>query len=191
MTDKNTTASDMFAPDEIQRLRVAAKCFDAVDVCIMLALYTGLVQGEVCGLKWGDIDLDNRLIRIRRTMAREPNPSGRPKTILKERVPRCKRALRDIPVPDELAEQLRLMKRIHTDDEYVLVGVKGGVEPNNLASHFFTGLLDRAGVRHRPFSALRKTYARSCYNKGMNAEKISALLGEPDAEYTAGKHLQE
>ena len=39
-------------------------------LCILLSLYTGLRVGEVCGLMWGDIDFDKRILTVRRTVQR-------------------------------------------------------------------------------------------------------------------------
>ena len=43
---------------------------DLTKLCIMIALYTGVRIGELCGLKWSDVDLNAKTIRIERTVQR-------------------------------------------------------------------------------------------------------------------------
>ena len=43
---------------------------------VMLALYTGMRIGEICALRWQDMDLEAGMIQVRRTLQRIPEPVG-------------------------------------------------------------------------------------------------------------------
>lgn len=65
------------APEEIRPLNreqtkalLEAAREEHLEVLYVLAVSTGLRQGELLGLKWGDVDLENGLIRVRRTLTR-------------------------------------------------------------------------------------------------------------------------
>jgi len=55
-----------------------------INIGILISLYTGLRLGEICALSWNDIDLKNKIIHIRHTIARVKNndPTNKLKTKL-------------------------------------------------------------------------------------------------------------
>lgn len=77
---------------------------------------------------------------------------------------------------------------MHKDDDSVIVGRNGGVEPNNFVYHYYSEFLNSAGVKYRPFSAARNTFAKNCVESGVSAEELSKLLGKSNAEYTRKKY---
>ena len=76
---------------------------------ILLCLYTGLRIGEICALRWGDVDLSNRLIHISQTVQRlQANASlAKGKTMICIGSPKSKSSLRSIPIPSCLMDLLR------------------------------------------------------------------------------------
>jgi integrase len=46
---------------------------DRLEALYMLAVYTGMRRGELLGLKWPDVDLENATVRVRRTLTRTDN----------------------------------------------------------------------------------------------------------------------
>ena len=71
-----------------------------VNVGIPIALYTGMREDEVCGLRWMDVDLDQRIIHVRNVVARN-------KGKLYEKEPKTKSGKRDIPFGEDLERALR------------------------------------------------------------------------------------
>ena len=67
---------------------------------ILLALYTGLRIGEICGLKWGDIDFDNKLVHVRRTLQRvyRKNLDGSGQSQIIISAPKTHSSLRSVPL---------------------------------------------------------------------------------------------
>lgn len=69
-------------------------------IAILLCRGTGIRVGELCGLKWGDIDFVSNTISIKRTISRIPNPDpaeGQPRTVLYIRTPKSRTSMREVP----------------------------------------------------------------------------------------------
>lgn len=187
----NCTSETIFTPDEVGKLRAAVKPYDLHHLGIMLCIYTGLQKGELFGAKWGDVDTDNKLLKIRRSLIRENSRKEHTKTELRSTSIRKDRTFRDVSIPDWINDQLKLIKKMHTDDEFIIVGRLGGVEPNNFVNHYYARFLDSAGVKFRPFLATRNTYAKNSIESGMDFEELSRLLGDPSEEYTREKYYND
>lgn len=71
---------------------------------ILIALNTGMRIGELCALRWDDIDLQDRIIHVRHTISRVPNAdcSLKQKTVLIIDSPKTESSLRDIPISSKL-----------------------------------------------------------------------------------------
>lgn len=73
---------------------------------IQIALYTGLRVGELCALTWDDIDLDRKIIHVRRTMQRiRSRKSTGAKTKIVCTTPKSRTSKRDIPISDKILPQ--------------------------------------------------------------------------------------
>lgn len=80
------------------------------DFPTMLGLYTGMRLGEICALKWSDIDWERRTITVRRTVQRvaRVHADSACKTFLLIGTPKSRRSQRVLPVPTFLLEKLRI-----------------------------------------------------------------------------------
>ena len=192
LPEQSLSAESVFDQQEVEQLKAAVKPYNVHHLCIMLCIYTGVTSGEICAIKWGDIDTDRKLLKISCSLVREPGSNG--KSVLKLTDARGKgngkKPSRDVVIPDWINDQFKLIKRMHKDDDPVIVGRNGGVEPNNFVYHYYSEFLNSAGVKYRPFSAARNTFAKNCVESGMSAEELSKLLGESNAEYTRKKYYQ-
>lgn len=88
-------ASQNPKPIEILNLTEQQKLFvqlysdmDTYKLGIILCLSTGLRLGEICSLKWEDIDFPNKLLHVRRTVQRVRRESEEKKTMLVEGAPK-------------------------------------------------------------------------------------------------------
>lgn len=67
----------------------------------MLGLYEGLCLGEVCALKWEDIDLEEGVIHINKTVQRLENINSQlTKTQVMIFKPKTQSSYRDVMMPD-------------------------------------------------------------------------------------------
>lgn len=88
---------------------------------IFISLYTGLRIGEVCGLKWSDIDFEGKLIYVRRTVQRVYLEKGKKSKIIVT-VPKTKKSLRKIPMAKKLIDKLKEFNNDFPEESYVLTG---------------------------------------------------------------------
>ena len=151
---------------------------------ILLCRGTGIRIGELCGLKWGDINFRTNTMCIRRTVSRIPNPDtsvGQPKTILYIRAPKSHTSAREIPIPQYLAGILAEMKK--EDDLYLLTGAKTCTEPRNVQKKFKT-ILKHCNMEDCNFHAMRHGFATACLEKGVDCKTVSSILGHASTRTT-------
>ena len=152
-------------------------------LCVLLCLYTGLRVGEVCGLKWEDIDLNNKTLEIKRTIERvkNVNPNIKSKTILIAGPPKTETSYRVVPIADFL---IPLLKQFKTNDNYFLLSNSEKLyDPRSLQA-FFKSVLVKCNIKTKKFHTLRHTFATRCIESKIDVKTLSELLGHADIETT-------
>jgi integrase len=122
---------------------------------ILLCFYTGLRLGDVCALRWGDIDLETGTMSVLRTVSRVRD-FRRPQdqSALLVGTPKSKKSIRMIPLPAFLQNVFREWKMgAENDNCYVLSGKNIPVEPRTYQK-LYKRILTGAGVKHRKFHAI-------------------------------------
>ncbi|MBR1635974.1 MAG: site-specific integrase [Lachnospiraceae bacterium] len=151
---------------------------------ILLCLYTGLRLGEICALKWNDIDLDGGLLYVKRTVQRIKTDGKEAGTFLREDDPKSMTSKREIPLPEAI---LALLKSRYSDDEYVISG-DCPTEPRTMYNHYQKHLRN-AGITKKKFHCLRHTFATNCVNAGVDAKSLSEILGHADVTITLNRYV--
>ena len=82
---------------------------DRISLGILLTLHTGIRNGELCGLRWGDFDFSSGTIRISRTVERikDLSPLAEHKTKVVITESKTESSKREIPLPKTLCLYLR------------------------------------------------------------------------------------
>jgi len=70
-------------------------------ICLKILLLTGIRNAELHGLRWSDVDLENKILHIRR------NRLYCKEFGIYEKKPKTKTSMRDIPMPNNLIDDLR------------------------------------------------------------------------------------
>lgn len=155
------------------------------DLPALLSLYTGMRLGEICALKWSDIDWDSGTVFIRRTVQRLPSAmkqgKGR-KTQLIVAPPKSNRSVRVIPLPTFLLEYLRNLCTEQADG-YVFGGSDTAAEPRTIQRRF-KHLADRLAIKDIHFHTLRHSFATRLLELGVDIKTVSVLLGHSSARTT-------
>jgi integrase len=141
-------------------------------------------RGELLGLKWSDVDLENMRLSIRRTLTRTENGKrvalGEPKT---------RRSRRTISLTREAVKALRRhLERqlgeieargdLYEDQGLVFTTEVGTpINPSNLRQRSLAPLLKKAGLPHIRFHDLRHTCATLLLSKGVHPKFVQELLG--------------
>jgi len=157
---------------------------DIFKMAVLLCLYTGLRLGEVCALKWSDIDFENNIITVNRTVQRLYAEGHSTKTILLETEPKSEFSRREIPISDTLAG---LLIKFHDNGEYVF-GNHKPMEPRTL-QYRFKKILKEAELSDKNFHILRHTFATSCIEGSMDIKSLSEILGHASVHITLNRYV--
>ncbi|EYF06041.1 tyrosine-type recombinase/integrase [Chondromyces apiculatus] len=138
---------------------------------VLLALRSGLRQGELLALRWDDIDLESGLLKVRRAAAR--GIVGTPKN----------HKSREIPLSDEALATLRdLPSRAHR--ELVFPADSGRLLTRNECKHPLRRACLRAELRRIGWHVLRHTFASHLVMRGVALKAVQELLGHATIEMT-------
>lgn len=152
---------------------------------IYLCLFTGLRLGEICSLKWTDIDQEKGLLHVNRTVQRIECKEGTAKTILLETPPKSVFSKREIPISDTLLSLLTKFRQ--EGQEYVLQNNKP-MEPRTYQNHF-KKYLQRINAPNYNFHILRHTFATNCIDSGMDIKSLSEILGHSNVQITLNRYV--
>ena len=170
---------------------------------IIFALFTGVREGELLGLRWMDIDLNphNPIVRIRHSLSRQKdiyNESDN-NSILKLSEPKTNNSIRDIPIIKELYNDLLEYKKIQCarkTEKGKSQKLTDFVFPNkNFTAYeprgFFTkykDILDKCKLYDVNVHTLRHTFATRSLERGMDIKALSKILGHARPSITLDRY---
>ncbi len=120
---------------------------------------TGIRIGELCALQWKDIDLEKRILTVKKTMQRIQCPTEFSRTKLIITNPKSESSQRKIPIPDCMMHFLLQFKG--KDEDFLLTGTEKPIEPRAKQYRFRT-ILKNAKLPSVHFHALRHMFASNC-----------------------------
>lgn len=140
---------------------------------LLLALLLGLRRGEVCGLRWQDIDFRQGVAHI--VNQRQRLADGR----LVDCSPKSATSVRDVPLPEALLPLLRSRRQ--------LAGYICSVTPSGLdAAH--RSLVRSLDLPYIPLHGLRHSMATACIRHGGDMRSLQSLLGHANYATTANRY---
>ncbi len=160
------------------------KTSDTFKTAVLLCLYTGLRLGELCALKWTDLDLKNKFLTVNSTVQRIAVQDQSARTILMETVPKSESSRRTIPLTPEITN---LLSGLIENQPYIFGGNKP-LEPRTM-QYRYKKLLKEADVNDRNFHILRHTFATNCIENGMDVKALSEILGHADVKITLNRYV--
>ena len=150
---------------------------------VWIALETGLRIGEIAALKWKDIDFDNRVLLVQRTLQRVTvHTQLNSKSKIVETTPKTLSSKRKIPLGTQLCEHLQ-NKKSTSVSKYIVSDKSGYIEPRTIRNHFYK-MLDQLNIDRLPFHSLRHTFATRALSQGISVSVISSLLGHASTQMT-------
>jgi integrase len=180
----------VFCRADQQRLESAALASnDKRNIGVMICLYTGIRIGELCALKWENVDFENGSIRITASLGRINNRGGVKKTEMAMQKPKTRKSKRTIPLPEFLSGILKRHKN-ESGGVYVVSMRKNGryVQPRTM-QNIYAGLLKTAGMEHINFHSLRHTFATRALELGTDIKTISDILGHSNSAITLNRYV--
>ena len=142
-----------------------------------LGLATGLRRGELLGLKWEDIDLEQGDLRVRRQIARING--GVVEAPLK-----TKNAYRTLSLAEDTIDILKAQKKKTGSSPWVFPSPTGGPISPDSVLHMLHRVLKRAGLPRVRFHDLRHTFATLALQSGVDVKTVSGMLGHFSAGFT-------
>ena len=151
---------------------------------IYICLCAGLRIGEVCALKWEDIDLSAGVINITKTIQRiYVVEEGEKHTELIIGTPKTATSMRRIPIPRELRKMLRPFLPGVDSSAYVLTNSQRPTEPRTYRN-YYNKLMLSLGMPRLKFHGLRHSFATRCIESRCDYKTVSVLLGHSNISTT-------
>ena len=156
---------------------------------IYISLTTGLRIGEICGLKWSDIDVCNETITVRRTIERIYIIEGDCKhTELVINTPKTKNSCREIPINKELLTMVKPLKKVVNNEFYVLTNEEKPTEPRTYRNYYHR-LMKRLDIPRLKYHGLRHSFATRCIESNCDYKTVSVLLGHANITTTLNLYV--
>ena len=186
---RSTVEVQALTVDEAGRLLRAASG-DRLEALYVVAVTCGLRLGELQALRWRDVDLAGRRVRITATL--QGTVGGVPNFA----EPKSAKSRREVQLPGiavkalqkhrlaQLEERLRARNE-WSDHDLVYSNERGRpLDGNNFRQRSFARLLERAGLPKMKFHTLRHTAATILMSQGVPIKVASEMLGHADVSIT-------
>lgn len=177
-------------PEQKKLEKYLLKQTDLSKLGVYLCLYTGLRIGELCALNWSDIDLENEILSVNKTMQRIQNADNNSnlKTKIIIEAPKSDTSIRVIPLSKRIINLIKKYKPVNRNNTYFLTGNIDYIEPRTLQNKF-KNYLENAGIENINFHALRHTFATRAIESGMDIKSVSEILGHSTVKMTLEKYV--
>jgi len=156
---------------------------------IYICLSTGMRIGELCGLKWSDVDMENGIIRVRRTVQRIYIIDGDKRyTELIIDTPKTKTSIRDIPMTTELYKLIKPLKKIVNENYFIVTNDTKPTEPRTYRN-YYTRLIKKLDIPKLKFHGLRHSFATRCIESKCDYKTVSVILGHSNISTTLNLYV--
>ena len=190
-SSRNREEAKAFSAAQVRDLLAASKGTRNHPLYVV-AVHTGLRQGEILGLKWTDIDLEGSPARltVRRSLKVVAGGLGfgPPKNKPSRRsVPLNKTAVAALREHRLSQNEERLRATLWRDENLVFPSRTGSpMDHNNLYTREYKKLLEECGLQDEGFTfhTLRHTFATELFNQKKRPKVIQTLLGHASITQT-------
>lgn len=163
--------------------------FTFMGLGIYISLSTGLRIGEICALKWSDINVTGGILTVNRTIERIYIIEGEKNhTELVINTPKTKNSCREIPMNKELLGMLKPLKKVVNDDYYILTNDERPTEPRTYRN-YYKRLMEKLDIPKLKYHGLRHSFATRCIEVGCDYKTVSVLLGHSNISTTLNLYV--
>ena len=134
---------------------------------VHLLLGTGIRPSEASGLRWGDVDLEARVLRVCHS-----------RHLYEDEAPKTGQAVRTVELLPETVGVLRALRPLRvTPNTYVFLSTtRCPIEPKSFSDHWYA-CLRALGIRVRGLYATKDTYISTALTDGVNIAWLEAQTG--------------
>lgn len=156
------------------------------NIGVLLALCTGMRIGEVCALKWEDVDFTQKTITVKYSVGRVYNCELKSTERIRSS-PKTKNSCREIPISKQLFQALKTVRK-QSQFPYVVGASLQSKEPRSYRD-YFGRLLKRLNIPHLVFHGLRHTFATRCIESQCDYKTVSVILGHSNVATTLNLYV--
>jgi integrase len=184
-SSKRLREPDVLAPEEVSALLTELP--EPARTIALIAATTGLRRGELFGLKWEDVDFENRKVHIRRSVVDQQ--IGEPKTVGSKR---------PLPIPEQVVDALRSWREsapYRKDEHWVFASDfhigKTPLWPNTVLVRHIKPAAERAGItKSIGWHTFRRTFATLLESSGAGLKTLQELMRHSTPTVTLGIYAQ-
>lgn len=170
-------------------MRFVSENFTFRNLGIFICLSTGIRIGEVCALTWEDIDTENGVIHIRKTIQRiYIREKGVRHTELMIDTPKTATSIRDIPMTKDLLTVLKPLRKVVNESFFVLTNDAMPTEPRTYRN-YYKKLLAKLDIPPIKFHGLRHSFATRCIESHCDYKTVSVILGHSNISTTLNLYV--
>ena len=148
---------------------------------VLMAVLTGMRIGELLALRWDNVDLERRTVRVREAVYEGHNST-----------PKTQGGIRDIPFGPTLEQALRRHAGSRISDDSLVFPSRNGthLRPGNLLKRSLYPACARAQLRRFSWHDFRRTHATLLSDMGEPLKTVQAQLGHASLSTTAEIYAQ-
>lgn len=158
---------------------------------LLLDLNTGLRVGELCALKWTDVDFERKRLTVCRNVTDTYNYTNSTKQRRKIHLVQDSTKSHDRVVPLNKTA-FALLREMYDEAEDKSGYIAGGSQPGSINTMIknYKRVCDIAGIENpHGFHTLRHTFASRLFRKGVDVKVVSSILGHSDTGFTYNTYI--
>ena len=181
----------IYSQEEIDKILLRFKNNNTFICAFLTACYTGMRTGEVFALTWDDIDLENKIIKINKTVySKIKDDKGRwflgtTKTNYSYRLEPIKNKygkINEYKIVENKYKNLNSVEMVFTKNNGLYVGT-------DIIKYPFKIIHNELGIKNCRFYDLRRSYATQILRKGAEIRDVADILGHSRIETTENYYI--